>query len=62
MTNTMNLDTIFALADTRNVTAGHMVMTYDATDTVLGDAIRAAAGVDAITDSVIDDVMDALDA
>lgn len=54
------LDRIFELADARNITAGHMVMTYDASDTELGDAIRAF-GVDVITDSVIDDILEELD-
>lgn len=61
MTNTMDLAPIFDLADHRNITAGHMIQTYDATDTTLGLAIRAAAGVDVITDSVIDDILTELD-
>jgi hypothetical protein len=61
MTNTMNhLDRIFELADARNVEAAHMLITFDASDTELADAIRAF-GVDHITDSVIDDILAELD-
>jgi hypothetical protein len=54
-------DAIFALADGRNTPAAHMIMTYDASDYTLGDMIRTGFGVDTITDSVIDDLLDELD-
>lgn len=59
MTNTMNR--IAELAATRNTTPAHLVMTFDASDIELAEIIRTDFGVDHITDSVIDDIMDELD-
>ncbi len=58
MTNT---DIIFELADNRNIDAADMLSSFDTIDIELGNAIRAAAGVDVITDSVIDELIADLD-
>lgn len=57
----MTTTRIIELAATRNTTPAHLVMTFDASDTQLTEIIRTDFGVDNITDSVIDDIMDELD-
>lgn len=57
----MTTTRINELAIARNTTPAHLVMTFDATDLVLADAIRTDAGVDVITDSVIDEILEDLD-
>jgi hypothetical protein len=47
------------LADLRNTTPAH-VMTFDSADTELAEIIRTDFGVDHITDSVIDDILEEL--
>lgn len=56
----MTTTRINELATARNTTPAHLVMTFDSSDTDLANAIRTDAGVDHITDSVIDDIMDEL--
>jgi hypothetical protein len=58
---TMNLDPIFELADARDVEAAHMLITFEGDDPELADAIHRAGGVDFITDSVIEDLIEELD-